>query len=140
MKLLTKNTDYAIRALIILGSQKDQYVSARTISERQRIPYSFLRKILQVLIKNGIVESKEGGKGGFRLRLEPEQVGVLKIISIFQGDINLSECMFRKKICFNRPDCALRENILEIENLAIRKFSKLTIGKLINKSKKRRKK
>jgi Rrf2 family protein len=141
MDLLKKNTNYAIKALVTLGSQENQYVSARSISETQKIPYSFLRKILQALIKNGIVESKEGGSGGFRLKLPPEQVGIIKLIEIFQGDINLAECMFRNKMCFNRPHCVLRENILEIQDLAIRKFSKLTIGKLINKrSKKRRKK
>jgi predicted ArsR family transcriptional regulator len=67
MKLITRNTDYAIRALLVLADKEGEYVSAREIAEEQDIPYEYVRKILQELIKEKMVVSKEGGKGGFRL-------------------------------------------------------------------------
>lgn len=60
MKVLTKNTDYAVRALISLGMKSGGWTSARAIADEQTIPYQFLRRILQELIRNGLVESKEG--------------------------------------------------------------------------------
>ncbi len=134
MKLLTKNTDYAIRALMVLGQTPKGFVSARMISERQGIPYSYLRKILQQLIKQGLVESKEGGHGGFRLKVPVRRIPLTVIIEAFQGRIQLSECMFRKKICPNRKVCALREYLLEIESDVTRKFAGLTVGGLIQKT------
>lgn len=139
MKLLSRNTDYAVRALMILGVRERDYTSARSISEVQRIPYSFLRKILQTLIQNGLVESREGGKGGFRLAVAPERIKLINLIRIFQGGIKFSECMFRKKVCFNRANCALRERILEIEHFVTKKFSALTIAELIKKTELKRK-
>ena len=138
MKLLTKNADYAIRALIELGTQKEGFISARYISKRQKIPYSYLRKILQILVNNQVVEAKEGGKGGFRLKLLPAEIGLLDVINILQGKKNLSDCLFRKKLCRNRDNCVLRENILEIEKLVVEKFKKITVKKLINQGKLKR--
>ena len=53
MKVLTKNTDYAIRALMVLAKDRNNFLSAKKISIGQNIPYQFLRRILQGLIKNG---------------------------------------------------------------------------------------
>jgi len=133
MKLLTKNTDYAIRALMALGQAPGKFVSARKISQDQGIPYSYLRKILQDLIKNGLVESREGGHGGVRLKVPPRTIRLVNIIRTFQGRIQLSECMFRKKICPNRKVCALRREILDIEESVTLKFARLTVGQLMRK-------
>jgi Rrf2 family protein len=133
MKLLTKNTDYAIRALLELGKNDGQFISARDISSRQGIPYQYLRKLLQLLIKEGMVVSREGTSGGFAISRSPRRIKIEDVIRTFQGDIQLSECLFRKKFCPNRATCVLREQILEIEKTVARKFATLTIGKLIKK-------
>lgn len=135
MKLLNKNVDYAIRALLHLGSGQDGYISAVEISREQRIPYEYLRKLLRRLIKAKIVESKEGGSGGFRLKMDPKKIKVIKLIEIFQGSLQLSECMFRKKPCHNRSHCVLRRNILRIEALVTKEFERITVGSLLKEFK-----
>jgi Rrf2 family protein len=132
MKVLNKETDYAVRALISLGMKPDNWVSARTISAEQAIPYQFLRRILQDLIRSGLVESKEGAGGGVRLGRVPEEIGVAEVIEIFQGKVQISECMFRKQLCSNRANCVLRHEIMRIERLVNNEFAKVTIGKLID--------
>jgi len=134
MKVLTKHTDYATRALIALSRDKDTYVSVRTIAESQRIPYQFLRRILQQLAKSGLVKSREGAGGGVRLSVNPSKIRIIDVIQIFQGDVELSECKFRKKNCENRETCVLRREIKRIENLVKSEFEQLTIGTLIEQS------
>ena len=131
MKVLTKNTDYAVRALLALGGCKEGYISARDISRQHDIPYQYLRKVLQKLISAGYVESKEGSGGGFKILAKPAKIKVSDIIEVFQGQIELSECMFRKKICANREKCVLRKNIKRIEKKVIEEFSKISIGSLL---------
>ncbi|TNJ37482.1 Rrf2 family transcriptional regulator [Chlorobaculum thiosulfatiphilum] len=131
MKVLNKETDYAVRALISLGMKSDGWVSAKVISGEQAIPYQFLRRILQELIRNGLVESKEGAGGGVRLAKEPGLIAVAEVIEIFQGKVQLSECMFRKQLCSNRANCVLRHEIMRIEKMVNQEFSEVTIGKLI---------
>jgi len=132
MKVLNKETDYAVRALISLGMKPDGWVSARSISDEQAIPYQFLRRILQELIRSGLVESKEGAGGGVRLGKSPEEIGVAEVIEIFQGKVQISECMFRKQLCSNRANCVLRHEIMRIERMVSEEFSKVTVGKLIS--------
>ena len=131
MKVLTKNTDYAVRALLVLGAHEDDYVSAKKISEEQGIPYQFLRRILQELCRHGFVRTKEGARGGFMLDRGPESIKIREVIEIFQGKVELSECMFRKQICSNRANCVLRHEIMRIEQMVNREFEQITIGKLL---------
>ena len=140
MKLLTKHTDYAIRALLELAENKDEFFSARQISKQQGIPYQFLRQILQGLIRNKLVISKEGRGGGFRIDKEPDLISIVDVIVIFQGNIQLSECMFRKKLCANRSNCVLRKQINRVEELVNKEFKGITIGRLLKdlKEQKRR--
>jgi len=134
MKLLTKNTDYAVRALLVLGKKPGEYISARDISKQQGIPYQYMRKILGTLIKKGLVVSREGGKGGFRIKKDPAGIKVADVITAFQGDIELSECMFRKKLCAKRASCVLREKIMEIESMVAERFRGITIKSLLKET------
>jgi len=136
MKILTKNTDYAIQALIFLAKEKESFVSAKKISEKLSIPYHFLRGILQKLIQCGLVESREGALGGVQLIKSPLKIRIIDLIKIFQGNFELFDCMFRQKICTNRKTCVLRKEIKRIENMVGKEFEELTIGKLLRKLKK----
>lgn len=134
MKVLTKHTDYAVRAMIALSFSGNTYMSSSEMAETEGIPYHFLRRILQRLAVSGLVESREGSGGGVKLAVDPSEIRIIDVIKIFQGEIELSECMFRRRICENRATCALRHEIKRIENLVKAEFERLTIGTLVEKS------
>ena len=133
MKVLTKKTDYAIRALLMLGAKRGSYVSAKVIAVEQDMPYQFLRGVLQEMIRHDLIVSKEGIQGGFKLEKDPDEIGVKQLIEIFQGTVQVSECMFRKQICANRSRCVLRHEIMRIEQVVSNEFEQVTIGKLLRK-------
>ena len=131
MKLLTKETDYAIRAIMNLAGRGDGLVPSRDVSRQEGIPLQFLRRILQRLIKAGLMESREGANGGVALKSDPGSIKIADIIRLFQGNIQLTECMFRRKICSNRKTCVLRKRIKKIENMVTREFQDMTIKDLL---------
>ena len=57
MKLITRDTDYAVRALIFIIKQKKEVISVNKLINNLKLPRPFLRKILQVLNKKGILNS-----------------------------------------------------------------------------------
>ncbi|MBO8092647.1 MAG: Rrf2 family transcriptional regulator [Prosthecochloris sp.] len=132
MQVLTKHTDYAIRALLELAARPGEYLSARRIADAQQIPYQFLRGILQELVRGGLVGSKEGARGGVKLQRKPEDISLREVIELFQGKVELSECMFRKQLCANRSKCVLRHQIMKIEQVVSREFDRITIGSLLD--------
>ncbi len=133
MKLLTKHTDYAIRALVYLARRPDAFVSAREIAEEQIVPYPFLRRILQSLIQAKLVVSQGGVCGGVKMARAPGKIRVVDIIDLFQGEVQLMDCMMRSKACPHRPTCPLRGEVSKIEALVEKEFGKITIAKLIAK-------
>uniref|UniRef100_Q3AQH6 Transcriptional regulator, BadM/Rrf2 family n=1 Tax=Chlorobium chlorochromatii (strain CaD3) TaxID=340177 RepID=Q3AQH6_CHLCH len=133
MKILTKKADYAIRALLMLAAKEGGFMSAKAIAEAQDIPYQFLRSLLQELMHHHLVASKEGAHGGFRIETNPDNISVKQLIEIFQGEVQVSECMFRKQVCRNRSSCVLRHEIMRIEEVVSHEFGQLTIGSLLRK-------
>jgi len=131
MKLLTKDTDYAVRAIVHLARHNDGYIPSREIAAAEGIPLQFLRRILHDLAQAGLVTSREGVAGGVRLHARPRDIRVSDIIRIFQGDIELADCMFRRRICANRAKCVLRKRIKAIEDVVNREFEKVTIARLL---------
>lgn len=132
MKLLTKLTDYAVRALLCLARHRDGFVSSGAIARECRLPLPFLRQSLRILIRNRIITSHEGIEGGVRLQARPENIYLSDLIRMFQGKIRFSECMFRKKTCFNRNNCAFRKRIRLIEEKVINEFGAISIQTLLN--------
>src|SRR4030065_1518246 len=101
MKFITRDTDYSIRALIYIASDKDRIISITELVKELETPRPFLRKILQSLSTSGVLKSYRGKNGGFELVKKPEKIYLLDLIEIFQGKFKLSECLFKKTVCPN---------------------------------------
>jgi len=67
MKLITKDADNAIVALLALARGKGKTMSAAELSGQLGIPHPFMRRILQKLAARGTVASRRGMGGGFTL-------------------------------------------------------------------------
>ncbi|MCX7005499.1 MAG: Rrf2 family transcriptional regulator [bacterium] len=130
MKLLTKKTDYAVRALLRLA-QHDGRLSARRIAAAEHIPLQFLRAIVQTLAQAGYVTTREGVTGGVALARAPRAIRLADILQLFQGTLDMTECLFRKKVCRNRATCVLRHRLLDIEHTVLAKFQRITIASLL---------
>lgn len=136
MKLITRDTDYSIRALTYIARNKDRIVSITELVKELDIPKPFLRKILQLLSTSGVLKSYKGKNGGFELAIKPEKIRLLDLMEIFQGKFKLSDCLFKKKICPNQISCKLREQLDSLEELVENKVKEITLASLLNLDKK----
>jgi len=130
MKLITRNTDYALRAICYIAKQ-DKLVSVTELVRALGIPRPFMRKILQQLNQNKILESYKGQGGGFKLNLLPKKILIIQIMRIFQGEISLNECFLKKDICPNKVKCILRKKIRLIEDSLLTQLKQINIASLI---------
>lgn len=130
MKLITRNTDYALRALCYISKNKD-IVTVDEFVKRLGVPRSFMRKILQQLNKKRILDSFKGQGGGFKLKVLPEEIYLIEIMRIFQGQVALNECFLKKDVCPNRGKCVLRKKIHLIEESVFKQLKKITVASLV---------
>lgn len=130
MKLITRNTDYAVRALCYIAKEGKESVSAAEMVAMLKIPRPFLRKILQTLSGEGLLRSTRGQGGGFALSRPPAKILLTDLIQIFQSTIQLNECVFKKKICPHRSVCMLKKEIDAIEREVSGRLGRISIASL----------
>ncbi|MDD5015309.1 MAG: Rrf2 family transcriptional regulator, partial [Atribacterota bacterium] len=80
MKLITRNTDYAVRALCCIAEQKQKVISTDRLVKSLEMPRPFLRKILQALTKEGLLNSSKGKDGGFSLAISPKEITLIDVM------------------------------------------------------------
>lgn len=131
MKLITRDTDYTVRALCYIAKHKEKKVSVSELVKELKIPQPFLRKILQILNKKRILKSYKGLGGGFRLAKPAEKIFLVDLIKIFQGPLRLNECFFKKIACPNINTCSLRKKIINLEKYVIKELESITISSLL---------
>ena len=131
MKLISRNTDYAVRAVCYITSQKNKLVTAEELVRHIKVPRPFLRKILQILNKKGILESHKGIGGGFKLAQKPKDIYLVNLIEVFQGQFKLNECFLKKELCPNRKMCCLKKKIDSIEDKVYLELKSITIESIM---------
>lgn len=131
MKLITRDTDYAIRAVCFIAKKKGRIVSVPELVKRLKIPGPFLRKLLQILNKEGILLSQKGLGGGFLLARPAKRIFLMDLIKVFQGGLRVNECFLKRVPCPNTETCILRKKIVNIENHVIHDISSITVASLL---------
>jgi len=134
MKLSLRG-EYALRALLVLGLNYGQpVVRIQTISERQNIPKRFLEQILNDLKSAGIVQSRRGVAGGYRLARRPEEITLATIVRHVEGALApvscVSERFYEKCSCPDESRCAIRSVMAEIREAVVRIAERVTIAEL----------
>ncbi|MGC8741638.1 MAG: RrF2 family transcriptional regulator [Candidatus Sumerlaeaceae bacterium] len=77
---LTKKAEYAIRAMIALGRDPASQRTIASIAQEQKIPKKFLEQILLALKGAGLVVSRAGPHGGYRLAKGAEAISLGSIL------------------------------------------------------------
>ena len=134
MNLITRHTDYAVRALLYMAKHDGQLVSTADLDQDRKLPRPFMRKILQILQKEGYLSSVKGRKGGFRLERSLEKMRLIDLMRIFQGEVSLGDCLFRKKVCDCIRTCPLRKEVKSAEGVLLDRLRSITLAGLMRKA------
>jgi len=110
-------------AAILHLSQRngDRNYSIDEISRITEIPEEFLRKIFQVLVKSGIIQSFKGRGGGVGLARSPEDITVAEIVESLGEQMGLVRCLREGEYCPRSNECRasifwrrIQENLFEV--------------------------
>jgi Rrf2 family cysteine metabolism transcriptional repressor len=134
MKLSLRG-EYALRALLVLGLNYHQdVVRIQTISEQQNIPKRFLEQILNDLKSAGVVRSKRGVAGGYRLARKPEEITLAAVVRHIEGALApvscVSERFYEKCSCPDESRCAIRSVMAEVREAVVKIAERVTIAEL----------
>ena len=99
---------YALRIMLDLAQQdREAYVSLKAVADRQDISMKYLEAIVSTLHKAGLVESRRGKEGGYRLRRPPENYTAGEILQLTEGSLAPVACMECGAAACGRADICL---------------------------------
>ncbi len=109
------------------------------IARRQHIPERFLEQIFGELRRANILESRRGAHGGFCFAVPPEEVTVLDIVEILDGEIRPARCS-AGGTCYiaDAPLCATSKVWDEARTAIEEVFGRYTIAQIAAEERKSR--
>jgi len=129
---ITRQADYAVRAILYLARVHGTERSATsTVAEEQRIPPSFLAKIISQLSIAGLLHTSRGARGGITLAREPKDITLLEVVEAIDGPIQLNECVGEKGKCTFGNECPLQSVWCEAQDELVKRLKSTNFSDLL---------
>ncbi len=130
---ITRQADYAIRAVLYLARLgPNQRAATHQVAQEQRIPASFLAKIISQLSIAGLLHTSRGARGGVALAREAKEITLLDVVEAIDGPIWLNECVGNNELCAFDSDCPLKPIWCEVQEHLVKRLRETRFDQLVN--------
>lgn len=101
MLRIGKLTDYAIVVLAHMARNAHRCVHPATdLSEQTSVPLPTVQKVLKVLLREGLVVSMRGARGGYALAEDPAATSLVRILEAMEGPLAMTDCAVSHESAF----------------------------------------
>ena len=131
MLRFSKRADYALMAMKHLAVRGERgSSSAREIAEQYDIPIELLAKVLQRLVRRGLLVSQQGTRGGYQLARVPARISVADIIQAIDGPVAVTACSAEEGACEQYSKCNVRDPLWKVRQRILTALGECTLSEL----------
>ena len=132
MLRLSKKADYALIAMKHLAQHADAgtSTSAREIAELYRIPIELMAKVLQRLVRTGLLVSTQGTRGGYTLGRRSSDISVADVIQAIDGPLTVTACSTEKNDCEQYSRCSIRDPLWQIRERIVEALDTVSLAEM----------
>ncbi len=131
MLRLSKKADYALMAMKHLANRGDRASSsAREIAEQYDIPIELMAKVLQRLVRRGLLTSQQGTRGGYQLARNPHNISVADVIQAIDGPVTVTACSTEEATCDQYSKCNVRDPLWRVRERILTALGDCSIAEL----------
>jgi Rrf2 family protein len=140
MLRLSKKADYALIAMKHLAQKACRAeapvreggtsTSAREIAEQYDIPIELLAKVLQRLVRTGLLASTQGTRGGYTLSRPSKSISVADVIQAIDGPLTVTACSTEKIDCEQYSKCSVRDPLWQIRERIVAALGTVTLSEM----------
>ena len=112
-------------------NQEGSTCSAREISETYRIPAELMAKILQRLVKKGLLISQQGIAGGYSLASPASIISAAAVIEAIEGPLSMTNCLSGENYCTQFDRCNVKTPLQRLHVGVIQMLRQLTIEQMV---------
>lgn len=125
----TKAMEYGMIILTHLGHKNNERVSAREITNSEQLPHAFTQRILQELLRAGLVDSRRGVSGGYTLSKDPKDITLYEIHDVLEGEIDLKS-FFGERVDegVHEKSEALYTGMEKLHDVVVNEFEHMTLA------------
>lgn len=130
--MLSNTAQYALRAMIYLGSREGEGpVRVDEIADGLDVPRNYLSKILHTLVKERVLRSLRGPRGGFALSRRSADLTLFEIVAPFDDIEARRTCLLGRKECSDINPCAIHGHWKEVATQVARFFRDTTLASVV---------
>jgi len=132
--MFSTSCHYGLQAMLYIAfhQSEDKNIELKLIAEGQGIPKHFLSKILQQLVRRGLLESMKGPTGGFSLKSPPDQISLIEIVDSIDGLGIFTKCGIGFKQCDDDRPCPIHNEFKTVRNQVRELFESKSLADLVN--------
>ncbi len=132
MLRLSKKADYALIAMKHLAQKAPgaQSTSAREIAEYYDIPIELMAKVLQRLVRTGLLVSTQGTRGGYTLSRPSRSISVADVIQAIDGPLTVTACTTANNACVQYSKCSIRDSLWKIRERIAAALGTVTLSEM----------
>jgi Rrf2 family protein len=131
MLKLTKKADYGLMAMKHLAEHADKgSCSTKDVADAYGIPQEALAKILQRLVKAGLLRSHHGINGGYNLARDARKISAFEVIRAIDGPLFITSCVTVRGECGQSDKCTIREPLRRVNQSIEDVLRRITISEM----------
>jgi Rrf2 family protein len=135
MLRLSKKADYALIAMKHLAMNRDAAsTSAREIAEHYDIPIELMAKVLQRLVRTGLLTSHQGTRGGYTLSRSSATISVADVIQAIDGPFTVTSCSTEDNTCEQFGKCSIRDPLWKIRERILSALGTVSLAEMATES------
>jgi len=129
---LTRGVEYGIEGILYLARQQgDEPAFVREVSRATSIPETFLAKIFQKLVSKGLVRSRRGFRGGFRLARPAGRITLREIVEALEGPIEFHRCLDHLRDRGHKGRCHVRRVFRRVQRKVAEILESTTLADIL---------
>jgi Rrf2 family protein len=131
MLRLSKKADYALIAMKHLAQKREAVsTSAREIAEQYDIPIELMAKVLQRLVRTGLLTSHQGTRGGYTLSRPSVAISVADVIQAIDGPFTVTSCSTDDNSCEQYNKCSIRDPLWRIRERIVAALGTVSLAEM----------
>lgn len=130
MLKISKKLEYSLIVLKhFLEAPQGEKVTARSICDLYKTPFDTTAKVMQIMNAQGILESNQGVKGGYKVVLDLQKINFLDLLNIIEGKEFHKSCNEQK--CTLIESCNISGPVNKLNQYLFLFFQNLSVKELL---------
>jgi Rrf2 family protein len=130
--MISKTSEYALRSMVFLAENPASPSPLQTIAATTQVPPGYLSKVLQQLVRAGLLHSQRGLGGGFSLARSAAELSVYEVVQAVDPISRILECPL--KLPEHREElCALHRRLDDVMEMVEQSFRLTSVADLLKK-------